>query len=378
MIVLFRRLGPTDLIELCRALRFSLSSGIMLREAMELVAERSGPRVRRVAALIARDLKAGWSLPDALQKQQNVLPPLFVSLATVGEESGGLPEVLFELEKYYTLRLKLRRDFNGQIAWPVFQFIIATFVVTFLLYLMGVLPRADRQEPLDPLGLGLVGPRGALIFFASVCTGLACLAVLYLVLKRLLQRLALVERLILRVPAVGPCLRALALARFCMAARLMLETSLSVLKTLRLAMLATDNAAFIAAIPQMESSLRRGNSITTSFEQAGRFPPRFLNAVAVGEESGRLPETLLHQGEEYDDEARRRMTWLTSLSAWLVWLAVAVVIIICIFRIFNEAYLKNIERHMPKPGRSPSLVQPATRLPAQPNPGTATAGQGKQ
>jgi type II secretory pathway component PulF len=359
MILLFRRLRTVDLIELCRSMRFALASGLMLRDVMELLANQATPRVRNAAAGIARELKAGWSLPEALEKQKGLLPPLFVSLAIVGEESGNLPEVLGEVEKYYTLRLKLRREFTEQILGPVLQLVAAIVIVSLLLYVMGVLPRADlRAPPLDPLGLGLVGPGGALIFFSVSVGSLVGLVGLFLLLRRLLRRRALVEWALLYVPAVGPCFRAMALARFSVAGRLMLETSLSILKTGRLAFQATDNAAFIAAFPAVEKSLRQGNSITDSLARTRLFPQRFLSAVGVGEVSGRLPETLRHQAEEYDDESRRRLGWLTRAMSWLVWLGVAALIISCIFRIFNEAYLKNMNRFL-EPGRStPELRVP--------------------
>jgi hypothetical protein len=46
--------------------------------------------------------------------------------------------------------------------------------------------------------------------------------------------------------------------------------------------------------------------------------------------------------------ARRQLAWLTRVGSWLVWLAVAVVIIICIFHIFTQVYLSNIEHVLPK------------------------------
>ena len=347
----FRRLRVAELIELCRSMRYALESGLMLRDVLDLLATRGTRRVRLLAVELSKEIKSGWSLQDALAKQTRVLPPLFVSLVTVGEESGNLPEVLAELEKYYVLQQKLRREFNEQIAWPVIQFVAAVLVITLLIYVLGIIPKTPTlhgPQALDALGLGLVGPRGAMIFFGSVCGIVAALAVLFLSARRLLRRRAVIERALLLVPGVGPCLRALALARFCIAARLMLQTSLSVLKTLRLAFHATDNAAFIQVSPRVEGSLRQGNSITTSFSRGRIFPQKFLSAVGVGEESGRLPETFRHQGDEYDDEARRRLGWLTRLTGGLVWLGVAAVIITCVIRIFTNVYLGNIERAMPK------------------------------
>lgn len=42
---------------------------------------------------------------------------------------------------------------------------------------------------------------------------------------------------------------------------------------------------------------------------------------------------LAHQTQQYQEEASRRLTILTVVASWLVWLAVAILIVVIIFRI---------------------------------------------
>ena len=187
------------------------------------------------------------------------------------------------MEEHYLLQQRLRRNFISQIIWPVLELVTATLVVATLIYALSLfVPFAamPEQAPGDPLGLGLVGSRGALIVLAAVF-GPILLGLLALALaRRLFRQRVWFQWSLLYLPAVGPCLRALALTRFCAALSLMLETRVSVLKTLRLAFLATNNAAFIHALPRAEAALRQGNGITTSLERARGFPSRFLIDVA--------------------------------------------------------------------------------------------------
>lgn len=41
-----------------------------------------------------------------------MLPPLFLALVAVGEQTGRLPEVFEELQNYYQLQQKLTRRFR--------------------------------------------------------------------------------------------------------------------------------------------------------------------------------------------------------------------------------------------------------------------------
>ena len=116
-----RRLPLASLIELCRALHHYLGAGLTLRNVFEQQAQRGRPAVRPVAARIESSLKEGDDLETALKREKEAFPPLFISLATVGEQTGMLPEVCRELEQYFLLQQSLRRQFLGLIAWPAFQ-----------------------------------------------------------------------------------------------------------------------------------------------------------------------------------------------------------------------------------------------------------------
>src|SRR5580700_5533140 len=97
-----------NLVEMCRVLRHSLGAGLTLRDVFRQQSERGAPAVRPVASRIRSHLDQGESLEAALQEERHKFPPLFVALAAVGEESGQLPEIFGELEKYYLLQQKLR------------------------------------------------------------------------------------------------------------------------------------------------------------------------------------------------------------------------------------------------------------------------------
>jgi type II secretory pathway component PulF len=343
---LSRRLSKDQLIELARSLKYSLASGIMLRDAIGTLSARGTGPIRPVADRLAHDLEAGWSFHDALGRQPDVFPPLFLALAEVGEETGSLPEVMGEVEQYYELQRRLHRDFVSGVMWPVAQFFCAVFIITGLIYILGELPGKEGEPPYDPLGLGLIGANGAATFLAIVLGTIFAVWAVFFLLRRVLRHRAVVDRMLLRLPVIGGCLRALALARFSVALQLVLDTGVSILKTFKLAFAATDNTAFVAAAPEADALIRRGNTITDALTATRLFPAEFLSAVAVGEDSGRLPEVLRQQAEYYDDVSKRRLAFLNRVLTAGVWVGVATVVIYSIFMIFKNAYLGNINKYV--------------------------------
>jgi type IV pilus assembly protein PilC len=332
------RLPLSSLIELCRVLKHYLGSGLTVRDVFEQQSRKGPIPVRPVAQRINAELQ-GRDLEHALERERGHFPPLFVSLAIVAEQAGQMPEVFGELEKYFLMQQRLRRQFWMAVAWPLVQFFAAIFVIAGLLWILGLIGSAHNSKPLDPLGLGLTGGKGALIFLALVFGALGFLLGCYLVVTRVLNQQATFDRLMLQVPVIGACFRALALSRFCLALRLTTETGMSITRAMRLALSGTGNAAYEAVQAKVSASLKAGDDLTTALADRTLFTEEFRNIISVAEESGRLHDVLAQQTEHYQDESRRKLQAATFVLAALVWLVVAALIILAIFRIFITAYL---------------------------------------
>src|SRR6185437_13442689 len=93
VMLLSSRLSLPVLIELCRALRHNLGAGLTLLAVFRQQQRRGPAAVRALAGRVADLLEKGHSLGQALKREANYFPPLFLSLAEVGEQTGMLPEV---------------------------------------------------------------------------------------------------------------------------------------------------------------------------------------------------------------------------------------------------------------------------------------------
>lgn len=317
------------LVELCRSLRHYLGAGLSLVDVFRQQAKRGPASVRGVAESIVSDLEHGHDLEYALKKHKSGFPPLFLALASVGEQSGNMPEVFGELEKYFRLQQQLRRQFWAQTTWPLIQFVLGTFVLAGMLFILGLF-----GSSFDPLGLGLTGKRGAILFLVIIWGSIGLLFGVYFLLTRALRGKAQVDAWLLRLPALGPCLQALALHRFCVALRLTTETGMSIAQAMRLSLRATGNEAFIAKTDVVVESLKAGDELTTSLARSHLLPEDFVNILANAEEGGRVSEVLQHQAEHYEEESRRRLSILTKVAGYGVWLVIGTLLVVVIFRLW--------------------------------------------
>src|SRR6266446_1970917 len=97
-----RQLPLPRIIELCRVLRHNLAAGLTLKTVFQQQSKRGSFQIRPIADRVALRLEQGESLVAALEQERDLFPTLFLSLTRLGEETGHLPEIYTELEKYYS------------------------------------------------------------------------------------------------------------------------------------------------------------------------------------------------------------------------------------------------------------------------------------
>ena len=328
------RISLRELTGLSRRLSTALGAGIDVRKAWAREASGRGPTaLRRRLGEISGAVAAGYGVAEAIDSTGEYFPSMFREMVHVGEESGQLTEIFRHLAEHYDHQLKLRRMFLASIAWPLIQLSAAIFVVGLLIWIMGMMPKGLDGEPIDILGVGLVGTSGLLIYSALVCLGALCLAAIYEAIRRGLVWTRPLQRAVLRIPVLGNCLETLAISRLAWSLHLTMETNMDLQHALRLSLRSTRNAAYIDDSERIVSQVRMGGEINEALAATGTYPRDFLDALEVGERSGRLPETMAILSQQYQERARGALATLTVLAGFAVWGAVALLIVLLIFRL---------------------------------------------
>ncbi|MGD9645314.1 MAG: type II secretion system F family protein [Pirellulales bacterium] len=329
------RIALRELGGLCRRIGLALETGLDIRRVLsrEAGGRASRPLARRLDQ-VAIDIGRGRTLTDSLADTGKFFPPLVHEMVGVGEETGQLPEVLRRLAEHYEAQLKLRRTFLAAIAWPLTQLAAAISIVGFLIWILGIIATSSGGEPLDVVGLGLTGNRGAAIYFGTV----AAIGVGGWLLVRALLRSRFwagpFERLLWAVPVLGSSLRTLALSRLAWSLHLTLDTGMPLKRALPLSLRSTHSHLFAEQSDRVVRDVQRGREISEALADTRAFPADFLDALEVGERSGRLPETMRLLSAQYEEHARRALATLTMLAGFAVWAGVALLIAAVVIRLF--------------------------------------------
>lgn len=329
------RASLKELAPLCRRLSLALESGIDLRRVLAREAERPASRgLRRALGVLQQETAQGSTLVDALEHTGSFFPIFFRELADVGEATGRSAEVFRHLADHYEHQQQLRRAFLASLTWPAVQLVAAILIVGLLIWIMGVLGDMPGRQPIDILGFGLVGTRGVTIYFTLVALVVGGGALLVAAMRRGLLWTAPLERALLALPMLGDSLRTLALARLTWTLHLTLEAGMEIRRALALSLRGSRHAPYIATVPAVTAEIKAGREVHEALGHTAAFPHDFLDALEVGEHSGRLPESMAVLSRQYQDRARQALGVLTTLAGFAVWALVALLIILLIFRIF--------------------------------------------
>jgi type IV pilus assembly protein PilC len=84
-----------------RTLGTLISSGVSILEGLEITAKTAGNRVISDAIMESRASIAGGETISAPLKKSQVFPPMVISMINVGEQTGGLDEMLTKIADFY-------------------------------------------------------------------------------------------------------------------------------------------------------------------------------------------------------------------------------------------------------------------------------------
>ena len=219
-------------------------------------------------------------------------PPLVHELVNVGEQSGNLDHIFGQLADHYENQLTMRRNFLVAIAWPMIELGLAVVFIGAGHLVHRHAAQITNSPKLDILGLGLAGNSRA----DDLCGLLGRRGGGDLADRAGRQpRPGLarpIQRLVMRLPKIGKPLQTLSLSRLAWSMHLTMNTSIPLRRAMALSLRSTRNALYIDQIPAIDAEIAAGHTLYEAFCRAGGYPADFLDTLAVGEESGKVVESM--------------------------------------------------------------------------------------
>ena len=296
-----------------------VGSGVGLDRALSMLAEQQpNPVMGRACQDVAEKIASGRYLSNAMSQQAWLFSAMHIRLVAVGEKTGQLHASLSQLADLEERQLQIEMKVRGSLTVPL-------LVCSFCLLMVVVAPPLLFRSLLTMLtenGADVPWPTKILIFFSDAIRNpmtyvfLGVFGGLFLIWATTQwnnpqSRLAWVRRF-QALPLLGPILRLISLTRFAQTLYILNHVGVPILQTLDYASAATADPSLIADVKGVMERVREGDLIGSALQQSGGFPGTFCQAVAAGEESGKLGDMLESMARMYQVDLEHGLEVLTK------------------------------------------------------------------
>jgi MSHA biogenesis protein MshG len=142
------------------------------------------------------------------------------------------------------------------------------------------------------------------------------------------------DRLKLRIPVTGIIVRHAALSRITRSLAISLEAGLPMNDTLQTVSGAIGNAFLAEKMSHISKGIEHGESLARTAHSAGLFTPLVLQMIALGEETGALPELLVESADHYKREVDYDLENLSAALEPILIVLVGVVVLVLALGVF--------------------------------------------
>ena len=242
-----------------------------------------------------------------MSKHPKVFSPLFHRVLAAGEQGGNMETVLRNMADFLSRMNETRKKLKSAMTYPVVVAVVAVVVVSVLMIV--VMPTFVGLY--SQLGVNLPTATKMLISLTNfsskwglyVLGGLVLGVILLISWARTPTGRYNLDKAILKMPVIGRIVQLSELSRACQTISLLFKAGLPLPEIMAQAQNATSNKIVSEAIGQVQQELIRGEGLSGPMKRRKVFLPMMVQMVGVGEETGKLDDTLATVAHTYDMEA---------------------------------------------------------------------------
>ncbi len=314
-------------------LRSSINAGLPLLRTIDVLIEHSSDfKLRRLFKDVKNSVSSGQSFSSAIKKYTGYLDPIFVSCVEAGEKSGQLEELLTSLENYYENMLDIKRKALIGLAWPVIETFLIFVIVCALPTVVEYLVPNPQSIPFYAF---FVNARNIvfeviLFVFAFYLVNKFCNFIPFL--KKIK------DFFWLNVPIVGKIIKKTNLYRFLITFSFLLSAGLDIRTIIKYSANNIDNEYMKASSQKALNAINQGANITQSLKSMRIFPKDVLNAIAIGEESGKLEHSIRVVANQYINDVFQTMQLIPKVLFPVILILLAFFVLKAVIVLYIDTY----------------------------------------
>lgn len=333
-----------DLVQMCIHLEQLDRAGVPLLDALNDVRQATdSERLSDVLSEVMKNVGEGLYLSRALERHPSVFDQVFTAIVAAGEQSGRLAFAFGHLAEHLKWQIDMTQKIRKATRYPLFMMIVVLAVMALMMGM--VVPQVtsflmSTSGELPFMTRALIATSDVVAAYWWLILGLPLLAVVAAsVAARRSEDVAFrLDALKFRIPALGPVLKKLALARFAHFVALTFQAGVDILGCLETGRRVVGNQVLAQALQAARRDVQAGSSLSAALKATGQFPHLVVRMFRIGEESGKLNEALQNIGYFYDREVDNSVQRLIGMIEPALTLVVGAIVLWVVVGVIGPIY----------------------------------------
>ncbi len=325
------RIRTSDLTTFNRQLADLLGAGITLVKALNVIVSQTPcEALREIINQVMTDVQGGDTLAKAMAKHPRAFSKLYVAMVRAGETGGMLENVLARLADFAEAEQELKGRVQTMLIYPVIMVFVGIAAIAVLMTV--VMPKItriyqDMNQTLPAITQALISISNFLgQYWWAVLAGVGMLVVAVWRYMKTPEGKTLIDTWILQVPVLGTVVQKREIARFARTFGALLRNGVSILPALEIVIEVMSNFVVRREVALIPQNISQGAGVAKPLRTSKVFPAVVVNMIAIGEETGRLPDVLERVARSYEVEVDRSVRALVSLIEPLIILTMGLVV----------------------------------------------------
>jgi len=306
-----------DVAVFSRQFAIMLQAGVPLPTIFEvMIKQEKNPSFKEILENLNLDVLKGKTLSSSMANYK-IFPQLMTSMVEVGEANGRL-EVAFErisgnMEKEIKLFAKVKSAMVYPIVLLVVSLIVASIMILFVLPKFSAM-FTQMGAKLPAVTLVFLGISSFVInyWYVILIVIFVLMISIYKIFHEPVTRLQ-IDKFVYSLPIFGNMQKIILMANFCRTFSSLVDAGVGVISSLEIARNVNKNLFAKKCIDEVITDVQAGATISQSISNFKIFTPLVVSMCKIGEESGRIGDTLSRTADIYEDETDTQLQRMSAL-----------------------------------------------------------------
>lgn len=325
-----------DIMLFTRELQIMISSGLTLVNALIILQGTAKTNLSKILSEIIDEVQGGNSFSKSLAKYPKQFDYSYVSLVSVGEQTGSLSETLTDILQILEQKESVRKNMKTAMIYPIILGIVLVgFLVLASVFFMPIFidmfTEAEKELPAITQFVFNVSNMFPYIVLGAIAVFLAVVTLRKVNKKFDRSVRKFTSRAVFKIPILKGIVRSNYMYSFSSTVGLMLKNGIRLKDTLTLASKTVNNVYIKSEIANASALMYQGMAFSEALRLQKHFDVILVNIISTGEETGSLSFALSKISDFYEDDLDRKiknfMTAIEPISMIIIGIIIAPVII---------------------------------------------------